>query len=392
MPATRHKAFEEAVLLEPLNLLEEIGKMNEQIHKAHRSRLELVEQFNGEIRSLIADFEDTPDNFRVFVDLMKRRDRIAQRIERARQNEALDYIEHFDKALTVLKKRKFETAKKELDRIPTLGMLAKQRSLCEEYKKAYGSLRARRDELKEKISHLESSSELTNKIDLSRVEELSELTYEFESYNMKVADLLDGYFEANPSRDSLKVGLDAGYIPELNFPKPFSHESAIKLYEFLINEHLSSEPITTLLKYAKYSENKLSHYVSDTTTFRQVMESNIVWLESLGDIKNRAALKLSLGESGDSLLVRIPQIISFLSKISSSSDEVLTFLRKLRKLIISGRYERVKSLYGFDVEQIERLQSGRYLEDLRRLQDKYSDMVKKLEKLPDPRTVETQLA
>jgi hypothetical protein len=90
--------------------------------------------------------------------------------------------------------------------------------------------------------------------------------------------------------------------------------------------------------------------------------------------------------------VRIPQIISFLSKISSSSDEVLTFLRELRKLIISGRYERVKSLYGLDVEQIERLQSGRHLEDLRRLQDKYSDMVKKLEKLPDPRTVETQLA
>ena len=378
--------------MEPLNLLEEIEKMNEQIRKAHRSSLELAEQFNSEVRSLIADFEDTPDNFRIFVDLKKRLNRIAQKIERARQNDALDYIEHFDKALTVLKKRKFETAKKELDRIPTLGMLAKQRSLFEEYKRAYGSLRARRDELRGNISFMESNSELADKIDLSRTEELSELKHKFELYNMKVGDLLDSYFEANPSRDSLKVGLDAGYIPELNFPKPFSHESAIKLYEFLIDENLSSEPITTLLKYAKYSENKLSHYVSDTTAFRQVMETNIVWLESLGDIKNRAALKLSLEESGDSLLVRIPQIISFLSKISNSSEEVLTFLRELRKLIISGHYERVKSLYGLDAEHIEKLQSGRYLEDLQRLQDTYSDMVNKLEKLPDPRTVEVQLA
>jgi hypothetical protein len=384
--------LKEALLLEPLNLLEEIEKTNEEIRKAQRSRLELVEQFNGEIRSLIADFEDTPDKYRVFVDLVKRVNRIAQRIERARQNETLDYSERFDKALTILKKRKFETAKKELDRIPSLGMLAKQRSLFEEYKKAYGSLRAGCDELKEKISSMESSSELINKVDLSRADELAELKSKFKSYNMKVGDVLDGYFKVNPSRDSLKVGLNAGYIPELNFPKPFSRASAVKLYEFLINENLSFEPISTLLKYAKYSENKLSHYVSDTTTFRQVMESNIVWLESLDDLRNRAALKLSLEESSDSLLVRIPQIISFLSKISSSNDDVVTFLRTLRKLIISGHYERIKSLYELDAEQIEKLQSGKYLEDLKRLQDKYSDISKRLETLPDPRTVESQLA
>jgi hypothetical protein len=378
--------------LEPRNLLEEIERTNEQIRKAHRSRLELVEQFNGEIRSLIADFEGTPDSFRVFVDLMKRLNRIAQRIERARQNETLDYIEHFDKALAILKKRKFETAKKELDRIPSLGMLAKQRSLFEEYKKAYGSLRAGCDELKEKISLMESSSELINNVDLSRVDELSELRREFKSYNITVGDLLDEYFKANPSRESLKVGLDAGYIPELNFPKPFSRESAIRLYEFLLNENLSFEPISVLLKYVKYSESKLSHYVSDTTTFKKVMESNVVWLESLDDLRNRAALKLSLEESSDSLLVRIPQIISFLSKISSSNDNVLTFLRSLRKLIISGHYERLKSLYGLDVEQIERLQSGKHLDDLKKLQSTYSDITKRLERLPDPRTVESQLA
>lgn len=378
--------------MEPLKLLEEIEKTNEEIRKAHRSRLELVEQFNGEIRSLIAEFEDTPDNFRVFVDLSKRLSRMAQRIERARQNEALDYVEYFDKALTVLKKRKFEIAKRELDRIPSLGMLAKQRSLFDEYKKAYGSLRAGCYELKENISSMESRSELINKIDLSRTGELAELKSKFQTYNMKVGDILDDYFKVNPSRDSLKVGLNAGYIPELNFPKPFSRASAVKLFEFLMNEKVSFEPISTLLKYAKYSENKLSHYVSDTTTFRQVMESNIVWLESLNDLRNRTALKLSLEEPSDLLLVRIPQIISFLSKVSSSNDDVVTFLRTLRKLIISGHYERIKSLYELDAEQIEKFQSGKYLEDLKRLQDKYCDIHKKLETLPDPRTVEAQFA
>ncbi len=378
--------------MEPLTLLEEIEETNEEVRKAHRSRLELVEQFNGEIRSLITEFEDTPDNFRVFVDLKKRLNRLAQRIERARQNGTLDHIEYFDKALTILKKRRFEIAKKELDRIPSLGLLAKQRSLFEEYKKAYGSLRAGCDELKEKISSMESSSALINKVDLSRADELADLKSKFTIYNMKVGDVLDNYFKVTPSRDSLKVGLNAGYIPELNFPKPFSRASAVKLYEFLMNEKVSSEPISTLLKYVKYSENKLSHYVSDTTTFRQVMESNIVWLESLDDLRNRAAFKLSLEETSDLLLVRIPQIISFLSKINSSNDDVVTFLRTLRKLIISGHYERIKSLYEIDVEQIERFQSGKYLEDLKRLQDKYHDIRKRLETLPDPKTVESQLA
>jgi len=85
----------------------------------------------------------------------------------------------------------------------------------------------------------------------------------------------------------------------------------------VLGEDLTSLPLYRLLEYAKYSDSKLSHYVGDTTNFRQVLESNIVWLESLDDIKRRGALKLSLKEPGVSLAVKIPRLIAFLSKLNA---------------------------------------------------------------------------
>ncbi len=377
--------------MEPLDLLAEIGAINDRIREAGRERLELVERFNHELRDLIRDFEDTPDTFRIYLDLKKRLERIARRVEKAHAENSLDYTERFDKALTVLKKRRFEAATKELDRITVLGLLTEQRRLFDEYKKSYAGLHARCEgleaEIKEKTAYYESLQE----IDVKSFDELASLKEKIATYNDGVGTFLETFFKEALLLDVLRISLDASYHPELRIPQPPSHKNAERLLSFVQSEGLASLPLARFLEYAKYSDSKLPHYVGDPTRFRQVIESNIVWLESLGDIKSRDALKISLEEPGASLAVKIPRIIAFLSKLGAATN-LLTFLRETQKLVTSGRYERIRVASLVDREHLEKVQKGTHIADLEALQDERAIVVKKLKELQNPRTVELELA
>jgi hypothetical protein len=377
--------------LEPLDLLSEIGAINDQIREVGRERLELVERFNHELRDLIRDFESTPDTFRVYLDLKKRLERIARRIEKAHADNSLDYTERFDKALSVLKKRRFEAATKELDRIPVLGLLKEQRRLFDEYKKSYAGLRARCEDLEAKIREKTAYYETLQKIDVSSFDELTSLKEKIAAYNDGVGTFLETFFKEAPLMDVLKISLDASYHPELRFPQPPSYENAEKLLSFVLSEGLASLTLYRFLEYAKYSDSKLPHYVGDPTGFRQVLESNIVWIESLGDIKSREALKISLEEPGVSLAVKIPRIIAFLSKLGAATD-LLTSLREMQKLVTSGRYEKIRATTVVNREHLEKVQQGTHIADLEALQDERAILVKEIEELQNPRAVELELA
>jgi hypothetical protein len=377
--------------LEPLDLLSEIGATNDQIREVGRERLELVERFNHELRDLIRDFESTPDTFRVYLDLKKRLERTARRIEKAHADNSLDYTERFDKALSVLKKRRFEAATKELDRIPVLGLLKEQRRLFDEYKKSYAGLRARCEGLEAKIQEKTAYYESLQRIDVSSFDELTSLKEKIAAYNNGVGTFLETFFKEAPLMDVLKVSLDASYHPELRFPQPPSYENAEKLLSFVLSEGLASLTLYRFLEYARYSDSKLPHYVGDPTGFRQVLESNIVWIESLGDIRSREALKISLEEPGVSLAVKIPRIIAFLSKLGAATD-LLTSLREMQKLVTSGRYEKIRATTVVNREHLEKVQQGTHIADLEALQDERAILVKEIEELQNPRAVELDLA
>ena len=377
--------------MEPLDLLSEIGAINDQIREVGRERLELVERFNHELRGLIRDFESTPDTFRVYLDLKKRLERIARRIEKAHADNSLDYTERFDKALSVLKKRRFEAATKELDRILVLGLLKEQRRLFDEYKRSYAGLRARCEDLEAKIREKTAYYETLQKIDVSSFDELTSLKEKIAAYNDGVGTFLETFFKEAPLMDVLKISLDASYHPELRFPQPPSYENAEKLLSFVLSEGLASLTLYRFLEYAKYSDSKLPHFVGDPTGFRQVLESNIVWIESLGDIKSREALKISLEEPGVSLAVKIPRIIAFLSKLGAATD-LLKSLREMQKLVTSGRYEKIRATTVVNREHLEKVQQGTHIADLEALQDERAILVKEIEELQNPRAVELELA
>jgi hypothetical protein len=377
--------------LEPLDLLAEIAAINERIRGAGRERLELVERFNREILQLVHDFEGTPDTFRVYLDLTRRLQRITRRVEKARTDQSLDYAEQLEKALTVLKKRRFETAIKELDRIPVLGLLAEQRRLFEEYKKGYAALRTRCESLDAEIHDKGAYYESLQQVDVTSFDELATLREQIATYNDGVGTFLETFVKQAPVLDVLRTSLDASYHPELGFPPPPSHETAEKLLSLVLSEDLTSLPLYRLLEYAKYSDSKLSHYVGDTTSFMQVLESNVVWLESLDDIKRRGALKLSLEEPGVSLAVKIRRLIAFLSKLHAPTG-LLTFLRQTQKLVTSGRYERIRATSAVNREHLEKIQQGAHLEDLRTLEDERARLMQQLKDLQEPRAVEVGLA
>ena len=381
----------EGLRLEPRDLLAEIATVNKRIREAGRERLELVERFNREIRELIRDFEGTPDTFRVYLDLTRRLQRITRRVEKARSDQSLDYAEQLEKALNVLKKRRFETAAKELDRIPILGLLAEQRRLFEEYKKDYTALRTRCESVEAEIREKGAYYESLQNIDVTLFDELAALKEQIAVYNDGVSTFLETFVKQTPVLDVLRISLDASYHPELGFPPSPSNENAEKLLSLVLSEGLASLPLFRLLEYAKYSDSKLSHYVGDITSFRQVLESNVVWLESLDDIKRRGALKLSLKEPGVSLTVKIPRLIAFLSKLNAPTG-LLTFLRKTKKLVTSGRYETIRATSAVNWEHLETIQHGAHIDGLRALEDERARLMQQLKDLQEPRVVEIELA
>ncbi len=373
--------------MEPYELLTEIDDVNEQIRDVGRVRLELVEQFNQEIRTLIRSFEETPDTYRNFVDLSKRLERIARRVEKAHSEASLDHTEHFDKALAVLKKRKFEAATEELDHIPHLGLLARQRQLVEQYKKAYATKRTRYDSLEREIATKSAYYGSLQRVETASFEEVSSLEERIDAYNAGVGAFLEAYFRQAPAAESLKTSLDACYHPELGFPQPPRHDHAQRLLAFMQREGLGSLPLHRLLEYAAYSDNKLSHFVTDTTAFRQVMEANITWLEALDDVKHRAILKLSLTEPASSLILRLPRVIAFLSN-RGAPTEMITFLRDIQRLATSGRFELIRATTMVNREHLEHIQRGAHVRDLTALNEEHARLAEELKQLKEPRELE----
>ncbi len=373
--------------MEPDELLTEIDVVNEQIRDVGRMRLELVEQFNQELRALIRSFEETPDTYRNYVDLSKRLERIARRVGKAHSEGLLDHTEHFDKALAVLKKRKFAVALAELDRIPYLGLLARQRQLVEQYRRAYTTRRTRYDAVEREITAKSAYYGSLQHVTVASFEEVSSLEARIEAYNAEAGSFLEAFFRQTPAAVSLKTSLDACYHPELRFPQPPHHDRAQRLLVFLQREGLGSLPVPELVAYASYSDSKLSHYVSDTVAFRQVMEANITWLEALNGIKHRAALKLSLTEPPSSLTLRLPRIIAFLSNRGAPS-EMIEFLRDMQRLVTSGRFERIHTATTVDRNDLEQMQRGDHVQDLAALNEEHARLAQELKQLKDPRELE----
>jgi hypothetical protein len=377
--------------LEPLEVLAEIKAINDRIREAGRERLELVERFNRELRDLIRDFEDTNDTFRVYVNLTKRLERIARRVEKAHGENFLDYTEQFDKALTVLKKRRFGAATKELNRIPVLGLLSEQRRLFDEYKKKYAMLRARCDDVEAQIRKQSAFYESFKKVDVGSFDEFVVLSDKIAAYNDGASTFLETFFKTASIQDVLKISLDASYHPELGFPRPQNYEDANKLLSFVVSEGLGSILLNQFLEYIRFSDNKLSHFVRDPPIFRQILETNVVWLEALNDVKRRGTLNIFIDEAGVSLAAKIPRIIGFLSKMSAPVD-LLTVLREVQKIVSSGRYEKLRAAGLIEREHLRTDQQGAHIDQLNTLRNTGAILAERLKELPEPRLVEQELA
>jgi hypothetical protein len=376
--------------LEPLEVLAEIEAITDRIREVGRERLELIERFNRELRDLIRDFENTNDTFRVYVNLTKRLERIARRVEKAHGENSLDYTEQFDKALTALKKRRFEAATKELDRIAVLGLVSEQRRLFEEYKKSYALLLARCNDIEAQIGKQSAYYESLKNVDIGLFDEFILLKDKIGAYNERVGTFLETFFKTASLQDVLKISLDASYHPELGFPRPQNYEDAKKLVSFVVSEGFESILLNQFIEYARYSDNKLSHFVRDPLIFRQILETNIVWLEALNDVKRRGTLNISIDDAGVSLAAKIPRIIGFLSKLRASVD-LLTALREVQKFVSSGQYEKVRAAGLIEREHLSTVQQRTHVDELNTLRNTGAILAGKLKELPEPRVVEQDL-
>lgn len=367
--------------------IEQIKKISGQIEEIGEQRLEELEDIYSRIDSAIKEFEGRPNKYVYRSELIKQLNRAARKIQNS--DLSSEEIEAFDLALSFLKKWRFIPAKDALEGIkPTAGLRAKKKELIEDYKRDYHRLSERQRILRNKILRLEG---LMDYPDVDE-EEISLETERMRNYNSKISEILIDFIGENRSREVIKAGLDALYHPEIRFPRPYDLKSANDLYNFLCSEEIGEEPIYRLLEYYRFSLDRLAHYLKRPIVFKEVVESNVAWLEALKDIGKRETAKISFEEDSSLLNIRISRIISFISKIDRSSKidsrDVLEYLLSLRKIIASGKYDLIrrsdKLKRRYSIDEIQKIKDGSIGGEVEALKKELDETRKRLEKLPRP--------
>ena len=370
--------------------IEQINKISNLIEEIGEQRLEELEDLYSRIASLIKEFEERPNKYVNRVELIKQLDKIARKIQKSKLS--AEDIVTFDLALSYLKKWRFLSAKDALLEIePNVGLRSKRKELIDNYKREFHKLEGRQSTLREEILRLEKLMEYPD-VDEGEIALQKERLL---SYNETISEILNDFVLKNDSRVVIKTCLDALYYPELQFPRPYDLNTAYEMYEFLCNEEIGKEPICKILEYYRYSKDRLSHYLSKPTLFKDVLESNVAWLESINELGKKDAAKISFGENKNTLIMRIPRIISFTSKISKTSKleplavkEVIEYLMSLRKFIASGRYDIIRKYEELrnicSQEEIQKIKDKSIKKEVESLKKRLEEEINRLEKLPKP--------
>ncbi|MDY6864847.1 MAG: hypothetical protein SVY15_02570 [Halobacteriota archaeon] len=369
--------------------VEGIYGIKREIEAVGEGRLVELESIFGKINSAIAEFDGKPNKYVYRVELVKQLDKIARKIQNSKELSPED-IENFDLVLSFLKKWRFTSAKDAIKVFEPLASLReKKKSLIEYYRREYNILKEREKAIKNEISRLEG---LVDYPDVDE-EDIALQRGLLEEYNTKIAELMRDFSQFTPSREVIKTGLDALYHPELRFPNPYDQQSAEELYNFLKSEKIGEEPVYKLLDYYRYSQDRLAHYLDNPVLFKEVSESNVAWLESLNELGKRSTARITFGEDGASINLRITCVIPFISRIgritNTEPDDAVEYLISLRKLINSGRYDiilesdRLKGIYTTD--EIQKMKDGGLDEEVESLKEELERIEEELEIMPDPK-------
>lgn len=369
------------------DIASKIRALDVRINEMGEARLREAKKHYDAIQELIAEYSKKPNNYFTRVELVKKLNRIAVKVQKEYAAGTIkEEVKAFDRALLAIKKFKFKAAGEALEELrPITGIVEERALLLQEYKKGYLSLQSRR------LDWLANIAEIEAKLALFRGEACGDEEYAIINarigvYNAFTSALLCDFIAKAEARKAVAIMLDVYSNPELALPAPPKEADALR--QFLAENEIGKSTISQLLELSRYSQSKLQHYLKNAKAFLEVAEPNLPWLESLESLKFAAALQADLDNSLEDLRIRIPKLITAISTmaklLSIDCEQQISFLRELRRSILKGSFDRVRARH---LQKKEKFDVNIQEEKIRILKEELGAMEKLLETLPDPATL-----
>jgi hypothetical protein len=250
----------------------------------------------------------------------------------------------------------FERAREELAPAADLaGLLDEREAVREEFEAARRDARRRLRDVEERIDSLERLRRL-GKADLDApVERLYDPVV---AYNDAVCEAWTEFRREASAREVFRV-------VEASQAYPLAAFLTIPgdLREYVMEAPAGEEPIPTLLRYADYSNSKLSHYVDDPGALLTRVGTHRTYLERL----DADPLTVSWPPpDAESLRYRASELVSVVARFAT--EEVVAAARRLRDLPSRVDYDRLResalAREELDERERERLEEGAVADEL----------------------------
>lgn len=344
--------------------IEEYGQQTvEEVAEAYDRATDLLNRYEGQATGT------GRENFKHFIEFQEKFSSLIEDLpEDLPEYDALQAAEdRFDKRR--LNESDFEAAREDLRAVEEIaGLLDERREARVQYQKIRREIGTTIADLREEIADRERLVELGDADLDAPVEEIRD---PIETYDEAVADAFADFKSEASARELLDFLEATDDYPLVEFRDPPEN-----LREYVESSEAGAEPIRDLLKYARYSNSKLDHYVSDPAALKRAVATNETYLERLD------ADPLQLGwppDSASELRWRVEELVSVVGRFAS--DEVVARLRDVQSVVRDEeRFERLRTVAEAEAElsesERERVASGAVeseLDDLRARKQRLED-------------------
>ncbi|UPW01977.1 hypothetical protein M0R88_07745 [Halorussus gelatinilyticus] len=272
-----------------------------------------------------------------------------------------DADDRFDKRR--LSESDFAAARERLaDASDIAGLLDERREALAAYREVRREVGRALADVREEIAERERLVELGDADLDAPVEEIRD---PIESYNEAVGEAFREFRSSAGAREVLSFVAATEDYSLVEFRDP---PEALRGY--VETRDVGTEPISDLLKYARYSNSKLDHYVESPAALKRAVATNETYLERL----DADPLRLDWPpRSAADLRWRIEELISVVARFAD--DEVVADLREVQSLVRDDdRFERLRTAAEAKTElsdsEREKVASGAVESELDELREK----------------------
>lgn len=342
----------------------------DQVADAYQRATDLLDRYEGQAtgtgREQFKKFIEFQDRFQSMVDDLD--DDIPKRDAFEAAND------RFDKRR--LSESDFEAGRAKLEPAGDVaGLLDERREALERYRNARRDIRSAIAELRDQITDRERLVELGDADLDAPVEDIRD---PIESYNEAVSEAFAEFTSEASAREVLDFVAATEDYPLVEFRDPPD-----ALREYVQRRETGTEPISDLLKYARYSNSKLGHYVDDPGALKRAVATNETYLERL----DSDPLQLDWPpKSAADLRWRVDELVSVVGRFAP--EEVVADLRAVQSVVRDEEtFERLRTVAEAEAElsdaEREKVASGEVGDELAELRERKEELETLLSEYPE---------